>query len=309
MTTLQDAINAMSVTAVSFLNLNKAITDKMPNFAAYLTEAQATNDKIYTTKVQQEAEFNANNKAKKLLRKSLVASSINIDRRIVAYATQTDNNDLLAQVNHTESTLNRLSDQKLIRCCQIIHDNARANASALIPYGITEAIITEQQTILTSFGEAIPQERLKTTDSGETTKLLTSLFKQLADIWAKIDTMVEMERTSNPNFYNEYHKVRKVIVLGKGSLSLKVKITNAQTDQPEPNVTLTLTPITTRKTAAKGKDTIVKKTAKGGGAHMKNVPDGTYMLTAQKVGITDVSQTVNIVNGEMTTINLKVDKA
>jgi hypothetical protein len=56
--------------------------------------------------------------------------------------------------------MNRLSNQKFIRCCQIIHDSARANASALISYGITEAIITEQQTILTSFGEAIPQERL-----------------------------------------------------------------------------------------------------------------------------------------------------
>jgi hypothetical protein len=107
---------------------------------------------------------------------------------------------------------------------------------------------------------------------------------------------------SQPNFYNEYIKVRKVIEAGTGSLALKIKATNAQTGAPEANVTLTLTPVNEqlKVSAANGKSSIVKKTAAGGGSNYKNIADGTYTVIAKKPGFKDLAETVNVVNGEMT---------
>ena len=311
MTTLQDAIDAMSHTSVSFFKRNEAIIAIMPNLPQHIASVENIHGQIYVAKVLQEAEHNATNTGKKQLRKSLITSSINMDRRIAAYATNTGNSSLLEQVGNTESRLNRLSDQKLIRCCQVIHDSASANAANLAAYSITEAMISEQQTLIDNFSAAIPQKRLKTTDSGKTTKLLASLFKALLDQWAKIDTLVEMVRDSKPEFYYEYHKVRKVIVLGKGSLTLKVRATNAQTGGAEANVTLTLTPATEQAKAAgaNGKSSVVKKTAAGGGSYYKSVADGIYTVTAKKPGFRNVVETVSVVNGEMTVLEIKMEKA
>ena len=149
------------------------------------------------------------------------------------------------------------------------------------------------------------------TDSGEATQLLATLFKTLATNWGKIDTLVEMVRISQPNFYNEYVKVSKIIETGSGSLALKIQATNALTGEPEANVTVTLTPTNGQlKTAvANGKKPIVKKTAKGGGAHEKNMLDGTYSYSAKKTGRKEVNGAVDIVNGEMTVLEIKMEKS
>jgi hypothetical protein len=137
------------------------------------------------------------------------------------------------------------------------------------------------------------------------------LFKTLSANWDKIDTLVEMVRTSQPNFYNEYIKVRKVIETGTGSLPLKIKATNAQTGEPEANVTLTLTPANglMKAAATNGKSNIVKKTATGGGSNYKSLADGTYTVTATKPGFKDVIMTVNVVNGELTVLEIKMEKS
>jgi hypothetical protein len=47
----------------------------------------------------------------------------------------------------------------------------------------------------------------------------------------------------------------------------------------------------------------------GGGAHEKNLPDGTYNYTAKKTGRKETNGTVDIVNGEMTVLEIKMEKS
>jgi len=311
MTSYQEGYEKMSLASVTFLNANATITATLPNFAGYFTTVQTTNTQIQAAQVQQEADKSGDTTAKKQLRATLIAQAIDVGRRVVAYATNVNNSALLALVNYTESDLKKASDQKLVSSCQVIRDNANTNVAALATYGVTAAIITTLQTSITNFNNSIPKGRVDTTDSGEATKLLATLFKTLSANWDKIDTLVEMVRTSQPNFYNEYQKVRKVIETGTGSLPLKIKATNAATGAPEANVTLTLTPSNgLMKTAAtNGKSNIVKKTAAGGGSNYKSLADGTYTLEAEKPGFKKVTETVNVVNGELTILEIKMEKA
>ena len=126
-----------------------------------------------------------------------------------------------------------------------------------------------------------------------------------------MNAAVEIIRLTQVNFYNGYQKARKVIETGTSTLALKIQATNAETGEPEANVTLTITPTNghLKAATANGKSSVVKKTAKGGGAQVKNTPDGTYTVVAKKTGFKDVTEMINVVNGEMTVLEIKMEKA
>ena len=311
MTNYQEGYEKMSLATTSFLNANAAITATLPNFAGYFSIIQTTHTQIQIAEAQQEADKSGDTTVKKQLRATLIAQAIDVGRRVVAYATNVNNSALLSLVDYTESDLKKASDEKLVNCCQVIRDNANTNIAALSTYGVTAAVLTTLQTSITNFNNTIPKKRVDTTDSGQATRLLVTLFKTLSANWDKIDTLVEMVRTSQPNFYNEYQKVRKVIVAGNGSLPLKINAINAKTGSPEANVKLTLIPTNGLLKAAttNGHSNIVKKTASGGGSNYKSLADGTYTVEAEKPGFKKVIETVNIVNGELTVLNITMEKA
>jgi len=300
MTNYQEGYKKMSVASVTFLDANTAITATMPNFDTYLAAIKAANTQIATAQVLQEADRSGDTAAKKQLRATLIAQAMDISRRVVAYASNEDNYELRELVNYSEGRLKLASDTKLVSSCQVIAENANANLGALDTYGITDEMISTLQTSITNFSNAIPKGRIDAAASSNATKQLATLFKTLATNWDKIDTLVEMVRTSEPNFYNEYQKVRKVIETGTGSLALRIQTTNAQTGEPEANVTLTL---------ANGHDKIVKKTADGGGSYFKSLADGSYTVTATKPGLKEVAKNVSVVNGELTVLEILMEEA
>ena len=310
MKSIQEAYEKMSLASVAFVLANPTITATLTGFTTYFPVVQATHTQIMAAKILQEADRKGDTTTKNQLRATLVAQAMDVNRRVVAFATNTNNNSLLELVNYTETQLKKCSDQKLVASCQVIRDNANTNVTALATYGVTPAILTTLQTTITNFSNAIPKGRVLTTDSSEATQTLVTLFKTLTANWAKIDTLVEMVKVSQPSFYDEYQRVRKVIEVGTTTLALKIKATNAHTQTPEANVTLILTPTNgqLKSASASEKKGVVKKTAVGGGSHYKSVADGVYTLTAKKTGFKEITETVNVVNGEMTVVELEMEQ-
>ena len=309
MTKEQEAYEKMSLASSSFLIANPTITATLTGFTTYFPIIQSIHPQIMSAKILQEADRKGDTINKNVLRASLVDLVMDVKRRMVAYGTNTNNNSLLELVNYTETQLKKCSDSKLVASCQVIRDNANTNISALATYGVTAAILTNLQTTINNFSAAIPKGRVVVTNSGEATQMLTNLFKTLGSNWSKIDTLVEMVKVSHPNFYDEYQKVRKVIEMGTGSLALKIKAKNVHTQKPEANVTLILTPTNglLKSASASDRKGVVKKTATGGGSNYKNIADGMYLLTAKKTGFKDVNETVNVVDGEMTSIEVLME--
>ena len=313
MTNYQEGLDKMSSSSELFLLENASITSRLPGFNGYFNTIQSVNKQLRVVVVQQEADKSGETTTKRDLRTVLISQAIDVSRRVIAYSTNVNNEGLKALVNYTESELKKSSDQKLVSSCQLIHDNANVYLVELEEYGITSRMINVLQDSITSYNEMIPKSRLDTTNSGDATQMIASLFKILKTNWKKIDTLVTMLRVSDPNFYNEYFKVRKVIVKGNGSLALKIKVINSDTGLPEVNVTLTVIPINglskTLTANGKNKGAIVKKSAKGGGSHYKSLPDGTYTVTATKPGFKIYSETINVINGELTVLEIEIEKA
>jgi len=311
MTGYQEGVNKMSNASASFLLTNTAITTTLTGFAPYFTTIQTTHPLLQTAIAQQEADKSGDTTNKKLLKTTLIAQSMDIVRKCVAFGTNTNNSSFVALVNYSENELKKSSDTKLVGICQVIHDTANSQVTNLATYNVTAALLTTQQTSITSFNAAIPKDRVDVTDSGAATKLIATYIATLLTNWKKIDTLVEMVKTTQPAFYAEYHNVRKIINTGAGSLSLKVKASDAQSGDGVANVTLSVSPVTTQMRAMSSviKKADVKKTANGGGANYKSLPDGDYIVTATKPGFKDATAMISVVNGESTVLEIPMEKA
>ena len=311
MTGYQESVNKMSNATVSFLSANPTITATLPSFTTYFNPIQTTLPLLQLANAQQEADKSGDTNNKKLLKSTLIAQSMDIVRRGVAYGTNVNNNSFLALISYSDSDLNRASDTKLVGICQVIHDTANGQVANLATYGITAATLTTQQASIASFNAAIPKDRVDVTDSGAATKLIATYIKTLLTNWEKIDTLVEIVKTTQVSFYNEYHSVRKIINTGAGSLSLKVQVNDAVSGSGVANVSLSIAPANTqlRAMSVQSSNADVKKTANGGGANYKSLPDGDYVVTATKPGFKDVVQNISVVNGESTVLEIPLEKA
>ena len=308
MNSLQEAIEKASGSALIFMQNNPTILALIPGVSPLLANIQTTNAAIATTKVQQEVAQSADTQIKKQLRSTVILQAKDIARRGVAMATNTSNTTLVSLLNYSDSEFSRSTDSKLVSICQVIRDAANANVTSLAAYGVTPAMIATLQTTINSFSAAILKVRVDTTGSSETTKQLTVNFKTLKATWDKVDTLVDMLHISHPAFYREYQNVRKVIVRGHSSVALKFKTVNAQTGTPEPNVTLAVTPAngTQKAMAANNKPIYIKKTTPKGGGFLRNLPDGTYNITATKSGFQESTVTTSVVNGQSTSVTIQL---
>jgi hypothetical protein len=167
------------------------------------------------------------------------------------------------------------------------------------------------QTSITNFNNAIPKGRVGTTDGEQSTQQLVTLFNTLKTNWAKIDKLVAMVQTAQPNFYQEYGNVRKIISTGNGSFALQASATELNSGEPISKATFTFAPSNglLKSAATNGKDNIVKKTAAKGKFNIKSMPEGTYTVTITKPGYKDQIITMNVVSGELAKLDVILEKA
>ena len=302
----------------AYLAANATITAALPNFSTYFTPLQTEITQIQAIHEQQEFDKTGITASKNQLKATLIAQAIEVARRVVAYATNVNNTVLLAEVGYSESDLKKSPDTVLKDRCQVIYDRANANITALATYGVTAAVLTTLLTSITNFNAAIPKPRLGITDKKQATDQLATLFDALNANFDKIDTLVEMVRTSQVNFYNEYKSVRKIITTGTGSLALKGFATDLQSGDPVQNATFTFQPATANllnaaATSGNGNGNcnghVVKKTAVKGSFNIKTMPEGTYSVTITKPGYKDQVVTVNVVSGELAKLEVILEKA
>ena len=80
---------------------------------------------------------------------------------MVAYATNTNNNELLKQVNYTDSDLKRVSEKELTDTCQALHGIGQVYVDKLGDYGVTAETQAALQTIIDNFRNSLTPERGK----------------------------------------------------------------------------------------------------------------------------------------------------
>ncbi|NOU17136.1 MAG: carboxypeptidase regulatory-like domain-containing protein [Bacteroidales bacterium] len=302
MNILQKVKLTMYMVVKDFLRLNATIVENLPN---YKTNATVLDGNIL--KIQGAAELQAFKKTgiadeKNQLRASLIAQAEDFSLKLVAYAANVGNMILLKEVKYTKSEMIRAADADLKNMAQCIYNRAHENIDALAAYGIAERMVTMFLNTINSFNEAIPTVREGAMSKKLYTTQLEDLYKEMDAALSNIDRIVEIVRLSHPDFYRGYQNSRLVIKRSGGSVALKGVVTDASSHEPLRGVTLIIAPVDGNGAA------IVKKTADKGGFMVKSLSEGVYNVTVSKSGYKDQVVTVAITNGELSVLNVEMNK-
>ena len=231
-------------------------------------------------------------------------------RKLQAYARYANNQLLHTETKFTESELRNASDNVLRDYAQGVYDRAQTNLTALAAYGITASTQTSFVNAISAYVAAIPKPRIGTAETKQSTVQLANAFIAADGAIGNIDAIIEIVKLAQPNFYNGYKSVRKLINNGSGSLAVKGVVTDAASGNPLKNVSLSFVfdGNGTKTMAAKGQEALVKKTADKGGFNIKTIAAGMYNVTIKKNGYTDQVATIAVSDGESSVLNVKMSE-
>ncbi|QQS51015.1 MAG: carboxypeptidase regulatory-like domain-containing protein [Bacteroidota bacterium] len=311
MNNYQESKLSMYLVVRDYMTTNATILTPLPNFAANQTAFQNAITQIQASGEQQNFDKTGIAGSKSQLKQTLVTLVADASRKLTAYAKFTNNQTLLSEVNYSESDLKRRADTNLRDAAQGIYDRAQPIVASLATYGITAATQTTLLNAINAFNTAIPKPRLGITEKKQSTSQLAALFKTADTALENIDTAVEIIRLTQVNFYNGYKAARKLVLTGGGSVSVKGIVTDASTGEPLKSATLKFATngTTAKLKATNGNGEITKKTADKGGFMIKTLAEGSYQVVISKPGYKEQTVTVNVSDGEMSVLDIKLDKA
>jgi hypothetical protein len=286
MTTLQVLKLRMYIALRILLRANPAILAKLPNADELLIALDNAIADIQANDLLKKKTANEIREIINALRTNLTRDILSTSRKIQAYADYKKDKALLKDTKYTDSSLSGLSDVELVQVAKSLHATVNLYLTELQPY---ELNAETQKTLLddaTLYETSSPQLDAKNREQTNLTALIAENYKTADGIVASLDKLVEIVRDTEPAFYKEYKKTRKVEV-PKDVVQLVAKILDAVTGAGIPNATVTFTQ--TDATA----DPIVKQTADKGGFQIKSLPNGIYSVTVVKLGY--LTQTISII--------------
>jgi len=142
----------------------------------------------------------------KLQKKLFTTSSI-----MVAFATKTGNNELREKISFTRHELSRLTDEALVTTARIIIAAAREHQDELAPYSVSATMISEAETLTTSFEQSSVKPELTIKERKRLGNSLATLFKEnKALLIGQMDNLAESFAETNPDFYEGYLQCRSI---------------------------------------------------------------------------------------------------
>jgi hypothetical protein len=307
----QETKLSMYIAVRDYLAKFLAILNVLPNFSTFYTALQNAITQIQSTGEAQGFDKSGNATGKNQLKDALVTLAVDTARKLTAYAKFAKNQVLLKEMDITESELKRLADTKLKNTAQGIYDRAQTNLASLATYTITAATQTALLTAITNFDKSIGQPRIGTSETSKATKQLVVQFKNGDAALDDIDTVVEIIRLTQVDFYNGYRSVRKLINTGTTTLAIKGMVKDAVTGSglKGAKISFTLNGDAALAKSANGKSGFSKKSADKGGFLVRTAADGTYTVTVELPGYKKATATVSVISGQMSVLDIGLDKA
>lgn len=312
MTNGQESQLNMQLTTEKFCTENASAVNALPAYSSNFQILSESNSRIQIIAGLQGTGTNGITNNKKQLRLSVNSSASDTARKLTSYAKLTDNYTLLGEVSFSESDFRNFSDIEARDKAQILYHKAQEYLPELPPYGIDETTQGTLQNAINSFSGVITAPRMGVTTQSQATKQLADLFKTSTKALEKIDAAVEIVKLSEPNFYNGYKSARKIIRKGTGKLAVKGTVTDAITGEPIKGVKVSFSldggTTTLAQTNNDGQPDVSKTTAAKGGFNIKTMAAGTYKASFKKMGYANQVVTVNVNDGEITVVEVKLNK-
>lgn len=226
---------------VTFLNENTAL---VATIAAFQTAFDALKAKI--VEIDDTAELSSLSIAgitteKKNFKETVCQLTFDIAGMVYAYAVENANSTLKQEMKFSISQLKRKGDAELVQFCQAIHDRTFEIKEALKNYGITDDLLTAQQTAIDDYAAASPRPRTAIGKRKTRKEIIVQLFREMDEILNdRMDALMGKFRTSEPEFYQTYFNLREVVDPSTTTTQLKGFIKDAADNKPIKAATVTV---------------------------------------------------------------------
>ncbi|MGQ1890748.1 hypothetical protein ACT29H_09925 [Thermophagus sp. OGC60D27] len=145
-------------------------------------------------------------------RERLIKATMLVVRILKAYATFSDNESLLENIDFTLSSLSRISEQKLLARAQKVIQEAEACLTEAEPYGLTTEKMDELTAAFKEFDERQSTIRKAIVVRKNISEQVEALMEEADDLLKdKIDIILELASNDHPELYNQYLGAREII--------------------------------------------------------------------------------------------------
>lgn len=301
----------MEQTIDELLVSNREITKRIPGFDTIYTPYKENLNKISDLQSGKSIKKHGLANHNHDLHQELAKKGYNLCSFICAYATISNNTILKNEFGFTEYDLNKSNDNELNSRINLICNKAESLLELLHPYGVTPETIASLRSLNAKHVAMAPNVRMEKSMNKETTKQIEELFKANDALLGKFDSVIEILRDTQPEFYRLYKINRIIPNKGTTTISLITKVQCGASGDPIKGAKATITLVSKEGTTANGASAkpLIKKTAEKGSFRVRNLAPGTYTITIEKAGYATVTMTIHITKGENTLVKVTLNKS
>jgi hypothetical protein len=278
-----------------------AVFSALPNFTDLFTLFNGVIKNIKSYSEAQALDYKGKTETKSVLRINLIDQTLEIVRRVVAYATVNNLYELKEKVNYNQSELKRLTDTELRTICQVIHKETTGVLTPLAPFGVTQAMLDDLQHTIDDYFAEITSPREGIISRKNATAALKEEFKKGNQLlWKGMDKLVEIIKTTDVESYKSYKNARIIVDLGKGRKKSQYSIDGLAIDFESglPLGGVSISVVGTTKVVMTGIDGIFSIPVEG---------PGEYSVRAERSGCKELIENVTV-DGVPTDVALEMEK-
>jgi len=251
------------------LQTNNGVWTANTGFAGVVSALEGKIDDIEDLRDQQEEDTTGVTVEKQDARIDLEKNTFTVGSLIAIYASVNKKRKLFNKVNYGKSELSKARDNELPGMSAQVYEEAVANATPCLAFGLTAGMTTALQTSMSTFVSNISKPREAITETSAATEQLPPVFAAVDKILAEqIDKGMELYRESNPDFYTDYFNARIIVNSPVLTRALQVKFLLQSEDGHS------TTPVQRMKVTIDG--TIHRRSTKLGNIYVQNLVEGAH---------------------------------
>jgi hypothetical protein len=308
MTTTQAIRRNMYFSVRNFFLINEATAKTIPFFSEKNSIFENALREIQTWSEMQKDAITGIAKEKKKLKESLIKISADYSKMLAAIAKFANNDKLMDKIRFRISDFKRMKDVELRDYSKIIYDNMDANIGKLAEYEITPETQKYYMDTINSYDSVLSTPRTVIAERSQTTKRLAGLFENADAALLELDFAIEAGQPKQPEFFNNYKAVRKIVDTGTGKLALRATAVDMFSGRPLGGAIFVFRPEGGKVAFTTSNGEIIKKTAARGIFHIKSIPAGAYKVSIQKTGYKAKDVSVTISDGERCDLKVELER-
>jgi len=286
----------------ALLNQNQALMQGITKIAETKNALQTAIGAIRLITVEEEKGKGGAASISLLAKETLIQKTLTVQGPLVAYATVENDLALIEAADFSATQFKRALHEALYDKGKVVYDMALPHENVLkSDYGLPQTAMAQLNTALEAYKMALPDKGLAKNKQTANTKKRKAAFAQTTEIMQKLDKLMLVFRTTQPELYNSYLDASHIGLTNRrkkaNGTQITGKVIDFETHQPISGAKLSILLQSTETfSGADGSFTLAVATP------------GEITLQSTKAGYTLWEDDMMIEEGESVTVLVEMEK-